>query len=71
MHPLIAAALAAPHTHKVVTRFVDGRERVFTTRSAASAETFAVGERRKVGRDLIDRATGAKVLIVAVEVMPI
>lgn len=67
-HPLIAAALAAPKTHKVVTTYADGRVREFETRNLASAETHAVGERRKIGRDLIDRTTGAIVRITAVEV---
>lgn len=69
-HPLIAAALAAPKTHKVVTLFADGRAREFETRSLASAETYAVGERRKVGRDLIDRETGKTVRVVHVAVEP-
>jgi hypothetical protein len=67
-HPLIAAALAAPKTHKVVTLFADGRVREFKTRNLASAETHATGERRKVGRDLIDRVTGKTVHILHVAV---
>ena len=70
IHPLIAAALAAPKTHKVVTTYADGRIREFPTRCVASAETHATGERRKVGRDLIDRATGRTVRVILVEVMP-
>ena len=66
---LIQAALAAPHTHAVVTRYVDGRERRFTTRNAASAESYAVGERRKIGRQLIDRESGLTVSVVSVEVV--
>jgi hypothetical protein len=65
---LIAHALAMPHTHEVVTRYADGRERRFTTRSLASAEIHAVGERRKIGRDLISHDTGAIVRVVNVEV---
>lgn len=64
----INAALAAPHTHAVVTTFADGRTRRHTTRNAASAENYAVGERRKIGRDLIDRATGQTVRVVSVDV---
>lgn len=67
-HPLLSAALAMPHTHVVVTRFADGSDRRHTTRNAASAETFAVGERRKVGRELIDRASGATVRVTSVDV---
>lgn len=65
----INAALAAPHTHAVVTRFADGAERRFTTRSAGSAESYAVGERRKIGRDLISRDTGGTVRVVSVDVV--
>lgn len=68
-HPLIAAALAMPKTHAVVTRFADGNERRHETRNMASAENYAVGERRKIGRDLISRETGETVRVVAVEIM--
>jgi hypothetical protein len=68
-HPLISAALAAPKTHKVVTTFADGRTREQETHSAASAENHAIGERRKIGRDLIDRVTGKTVRVVSVEVV--
>jgi hypothetical protein len=66
---LIAAALAAPKTHAVVTTYECGRVKRFDTRSAASAENHATGERRKLGRNLIDRDTGATVRVVAVEVV--
>lgn len=49
----IAAALAAPKTHAVVTTFANGHTSRLETSGEAAAETFAVGERRKVGRDLI------------------
>jgi hypothetical protein len=68
---LINAALAMPHTHAVVTKFADGGERKFTTRNLASAQNFAVGERRKIGKDLISREANQKVRIVAVEVVEI
>jgi hypothetical protein len=67
-HPLIATALAAPKTHCVVTTYADGRTRRFETRNASSAEVHAVGERRKIGKDLIDRATGATVCVTSVTV---
>lgn len=69
INPLIAAALAAPKTHKVVTTYACGKVREFETRSAASAQNHAVGESRKIGRDLINRDTGATVRIVSVEVV--
>lgn len=67
-HPLIAAALAMPHTHEVVTTYADGTERTFTTRSLATAESFATRERRKIGRDLISHETGDTVRVVEVVV---
>lgn len=70
-HPLIAAALAAPKTHECVTLYAGGEEKVFQTRSEASAETYAIGERAKMGRDLIRRETGETVRVVGVIVRPI
>lgn len=65
-NPLIAAALAAPKTHAVVTTYADGKVRRFETRNEPSAENHAVGERSKVGRNLIDRDTGKTVRVVSV-----
>jgi hypothetical protein len=65
-HPLIAAALAKPITHKVVTLYADGRTRTHEARSLAAAENWATGERRKLSRDLIDRETGRTVRVVDV-----
>jgi len=67
-HPLIAAALAMPKTHCVVTTYECGKMRRFETRSQASAENHAVGERSKIGRSLIDRMSGDKVKIVSVTI---
>lgn len=72
IHPLIAAALAAPKTHEVVATYADGAVRITQTRSLASANTHAdCVERPRLGRDLIDRATGKTVRIVDVTVRPI
>lgn len=68
---LIAAALAMPKTHQVVTTYADGRVRTFATRSKLTAENHAVLDRRNIGRDLINRETGEKVRIVRVTVEPI
>jgi hypothetical protein len=67
----INAALAMPHTHKVVTTFADGATRIHTSRSLQTAQLFAVGEQRKIGRDLINRDTGATVRVVSVDVLPL
>lgn len=69
INPLIAAALAMPKTHGVLTTFADGTTRRFDTRSEKSAEMHATGERRKVGKKLINRDTGETVQIVSVEVV--
>lgn len=66
---IIAEMLARPITHEVVTRFVDGSERRFGVRSAAQGENYAIGERRKIGRDLINRETGVTVRVTNVEVV--
>lgn len=71
-HPLIAAALAAPKTHKVVTTYADGRVREFATRSEQTAESHAVMDRRNIGRDLLVRGEpGKTVRIVSVAVVKI
>jgi hypothetical protein len=64
----LADHLARPLTHRVVTTYADGNTKSHDTRGAAQAENWAVGERRKIGRDLIDRATGLTVRVISVEV---
>lgn len=68
---LIAARLAAPKTHRVTTHYACGKTRTFDAHSEAAARNHALGESRNIGRDLIDRATGATVRKVRVEVAPI
>jgi Trp operon repressor len=70
-HPLIAKILAMPKTHKVITTYEDGRAREFLTQSLAQAENHAVSDRRKIGRDLIERESGNIVRVVSVEVKAI
>jgi hypothetical protein len=69
MHQLIAAQLAKPITHEVVTTYADGTVRTLGTRSVAQAETHAIGERRKIGRALVERNTGKTVCVVSVTVV--
>lgn len=66
---LVAEMLARPVTHEVVTTFADGSERRFGVRSAAQGENYAVGEHRKIGRDLISRENGAIVRVISVELV--
>lgn len=68
---LITATLAKPVSHVVVTTYADGGEHRFEARGAAAAESYAIGERRKIGRELIIRDTGAKRMISSVDVQPI
>lgn len=68
---LINAAAAMPKTHAVVTLYADGSTRRHETRSLATAENWATGERRKIGRTLINRATGKAVEVVGVTVEPL
>jgi len=68
-HPLIAAALAMPKTHRIVTTYADGRTREFETRNLQTAENHAVLDRRNIGRDFIERETGKTVRIISVEVV--
>jgi hypothetical protein len=64
----IEAALAAPKTHRVVTAYASGATRTHETRSLAAAENWATGERRKIGKDLIDRTSGKPVMVTSVEI---
>ncbi len=65
----INSALAQPLTHRVTTVYADGATKHHDTRGLAQAENWAVGERRKIGRALIDRMTGATVSVVSVEIV--
>ena len=64
----LQAKLAQPLTHRVTTLYANGTVKTHDTRSLGAAENFAIGETRKVGRKLIDRATGQAVEIVGVMV---
>lgn len=64
----IAAALAAPKTHCVTTVYACGKTRIHDVRSLGAVNNYAKIERAKIGRDLIDRETGATVRVVAVTV---
>lgn len=71
MNPLLAAVLAMPMTHRVLVTYADGSTRYFDTRSLASANNHAIGERRKIGKKLISRSTGEPVMVVSVDVVAI
>lgn len=65
---LIATRLAAPKKFEIVTLFADGTSRSFKTETRGQADNYAVGERRKIGRKLINRENGATVEVVDVYV---
>ena len=65
---LLARRLAAPKQFEVVTLFADGTSRSFETETRGQAENYAVGEKRKVGKVLKNRETGAEVRVVDVYV---
>lgn len=69
MNPIIAAQLAKPMTHVVLTAYADGTVKRHETRGLAQAENWAIGERRKIGKSLIDRATGNTVSVASVEIL--
>lgn len=64
----LAAQFARPLTHRVTTTFASGNARTHDVRSEGAAENYATGERRKIGRDLIDRPTGETVRVVSVTI---
>lgn len=66
VNQLIARRLAAPKVFRVTTAYDDGRIRTHDTETAAQAENWATGERRKIGRELTDRETDTVVRVVSV-----
>jgi len=63
----INRAMALPKDWRVTTHYADGSAKTHDTHQAG-AQNWAIGERRKIGRDLIDRATGNKVRVVSVTI---
>lgn len=68
---IIRRVQALPKTHRVVVTYECGKMRTHDTHSAASAENYANHERHKIGRDLINRDTGAIVRVISVDVIEI
>lgn len=65
---LIAAQMAQPLTHRVSTVYAGGAVKHHDVRNLGAANNWAVGERRKIGRKLIDRTTGETAEVVAVTI---
>lgn len=68
---LLSAQFAKPLTHRVTTTFANGATRTHDTRSQGQADNYATSERRKIGRDLIQRETGETVRVVSVTISAI
>jgi len=66
---IIARMQSMPKAYAVVTRFADGAERRHETATEGQARNYAVGESRKIGRDLINRETGGPVRVIAVDIV--
>ncbi|RWX70430.1 hypothetical protein EN780_03280 [Mesorhizobium sp. M4B.F.Ca.ET.089.01.1.1] len=64
----LEALAAMPRNWRVTTHYADGATHHHDTHTAPQAENFAIGERRKIGRDLISRETGETVRVVSVTI---
>lgn len=64
----LQSQLARPLTHRVTTVYASGVTKIHDVRSLGMAENWAIGERRKIGRDLISRETGETVRVIAVTI---
>lgn len=67
----LEALAAAPKTHRVTTHYASGAVSAFDAHSANAAASIYASESRKIGRDLIDRATGDTVRVVSVVIEPL
>jgi hypothetical protein len=67
----LEALASNPRNWRVTTHYADGRTRHHDTHSAAQAENYAIGERRKIGRELISRETDETVRAVHVTIAKI
>lgn len=66
---MIAAALARPKRLRVTTTYACGKTKHHDVSTEGQAENWATGERRKIGRDLVDRVSGKNVRVVSVDVV--
>lgn len=66
---LISRMQSMPKAFAVVTRFADGAQRRHETATEGQARNYAIGESRKIGRELINRDTGASVRVISVDVV--
>lgn len=67
---VLAAIASGPKPFRVVTTYASGAIKSLDCHSAEAAENHAFGERRKIGKVLIDRLTNLPVRVVSVSVEP-
>ena len=65
---LIAKMQAMPKAFEVVTLFADGTSRTHETATRGQADNYSVGEKRKIGRSMLNRETGDAVMVTDVYV---
>jgi len=64
----LAALAAAPRNWRVTTHYADSAPYHHETHTSAQAETWAIGERRKIGKQLLSRETEKQVTVTAVTI---
>lgn len=65
---LIARVQAMPKKWRVTTHFADGATRHHDSATEGQANNYATGERRKIGRPLLNRDTNQPVRVVSVTI---
>lgn len=65
---IIARMRAMPKAWRVVTIYDNGTSRTHETATEEQANNYATGDRRRIGKPLVDRASGRTVIVVSVTV---
>lgn len=66
---IVAAMLARPKTHRIVTTWTDGTVNELDTQSLRQAENHKITMSRFAGRDIISRETGQTKRVVSIEIV--
>lgn len=67
----LEALAAQPRNWRVTTHYAGGASKSYAAVNEAGANNYAIGERRKIGRYLISRETGERVLVTGVTIAQI
>lgn len=67
----LEALAAAPRTHRVTMTYACGKVRTYDARNADEAEAFRMREALAIGKNKIERDTGAKVRMISATVAKI